>query len=240
MDSQILLVRLQVEVVTVVPIMLRANNPSPCRAWLVGVIMSMDMKKMITRLAILVIAGLTSTAMANPVLISSAAGRYCYDFGHYVPSSDTPVIGGSMFMGASYYLYGKRCVNLPYGGYRDPANTTPIWQATHFYKDSRVPESGIYFSMVINQDTYMWTPAMFSTCPDNSASFDVPGYVRSDGLSDHPPMNYYSFGWGGWAVNNPVYWAAGATPGFVAVSGGYRLPSAKHTHNVCVKTDTTN
>lgn len=180
---------------------------------------------------------------ANPVAWTAPggnlSGQYCYDFGDYVPAADTPVVGGFVKIGGgSAWVYGVVCTGQPYGGVGDPYGWPRGWYgrwfSDYFWKDSRAPAGGIYFSTqssttCTNPDgfcsTYYLGPSF--SCPKNTAMISVPGYKRSDGVELHPPLNYYSF-----------YHGYYAGPSLPAGRGGYVSPDAERSHTVCVKTDT--
>lgn len=186
-----------------------------------------------------VLSPLAVAQTAYTALGGNLYGQYCYDFGNYIPSVDSPVTGGYVPYGyvadrapgaggGSFWAYGVVCFNIPYGGPVDPNNNAnmarhPYYLGTAFYADPRV--AGLFWSGKFVYDSssssYIWAVAIEASCPRNSAMISVPGYKRSDGV-DIPPLNYYSSAGGVLAQGN------------AAMHTGV----AARRHAVCVKTDT--
>lgn len=208
-------------------------------------------KKLIPALLGLVMAGIAGGAMAaNPVLLSSTGGKYCYDFGGYIPSIDSPVVGGlyraakeASFYGdeRSYVAsgFGRACLTAPIAALLPHTGAGGVY-APWFDYTERVSS----YQWVSGGDNPSFRVESYHNkeapilCPDNHAPIRVHSYRRSDGVSANPVHHGDISPWG----VHPSYPAYFISRGdFVAsLVGSYWLePSKKWPVDVCVKTDTT-
>ncbi len=93
-----------------------------------------------------------------PTLISSATGKYCYDFGNYIPSTDSPVVGGvwrvkaelepvssyPMLTRPAIFGFGKACFSTPLSWSASPVNS-PTNGRLLPYTSSNYSDNGAWF-----------------------------------------------------------------------------------------------
>lgn len=196
----------------------------------------------------------STASLANPVAWTAPggnfAGQYCYDFGGYVPAVDSPVTGGWIAIGGAFSPYGVVCVNMIYGGALDPygwSNINTAYKNSRFYRDTRAPSGGIYFSVGVASDcsdpynpcTNYFVGKTELSCPKNRATIGVGGYTRSDGVTNHAPLGAYSFTGGStYCIDCMLAIKNTYALNLVASGGNYVSTSAARSHVACVKTDT--
>lgn len=161
----------------------------------------MEKKKLKLFFALLGLAmgGTATGAMAaSPTLISSSTGFNCYNFNDYIPSTDSPVVGGWMtYASGEHYIapFGQMCTNSKFGA------ISGIWYSAGAASVAAPWEHGcgdngcapLYVDIA---------PGMFGICPNNTATIKIDKYLRSDGVWMIPPASKYVGGPGGF-VESP-------------------------------------
>lgn len=216
-----------------------------------GEMMNGKLFQMILGMAVVGVAFSGGEAFAAaPTLISSDAGRYCYDFGNYIPSTDSPVVGGfyvgtlgtdgavgeAYFNGDAIFGFGKACTETPLseGANGGVARWSNVGQLL-YYTGASYDVGGRWYGY--SNDTGNLRPLR---CPFNHAMIKTDGYLRSDGVQ-RPSQPLHPYSVSGYAHGYSATWAL-ATGRYVnsATYPGYlEFKDQAITSYLCVKTDTT-
>lgn len=203
-----------------------------------------------------------------PTLISSAPGKYCYDFGNYIPSTDSPVVGGVYWSyrgGGAYstdkvpiiFGFGKVCTTIPMvwgaaaayynpGGYPSYINgyllpyTSSNYSGGGQWNHYYIVES--YQVPDFNGGTstaYKYRQPPVM-CQANHAAIRVYNYKRSDGIS-RPSQPIHPYDASNTTSGYAYSWAlsSGVYVASSAYPGWVEPNPANIEMDVCVKTDTT-
>lgn len=175
--------------------------------------------KIISAMLGLALAGMSAGAAAAPTLISNASAFSgpCYNFNNYIPSTDTPVIGGAVTATKDIYSDGGTIVTI-YRGFGNVCSPVALVLAPH---TSLMGYLAYYTQVYGVQNEWFRVPNTKVTCPFNSAPIKVSGYTRTDGGLVVPNVIPYDFNIGSLSAASPHTF--GATMELT----------------LCVKTDTT-
>ena len=168
-------------------------------------------------ISIVILLGGAQAYAGTPTLISSAGGVNCYNFNDYIPSTDSPVIGGWMTYS------NKWSVRISWSTYRT--------EGSHYVAPFGVMCSnsgfgaigGTWYGAGTSVTTAPWTPectgdnicgtlyadvppSVRGICPNNTATIKVDKYLRSDGVWMIPPASNYIGGAGGFHQTPSAVW----------------------------------
>lgn len=192
-------------------------------------------------MGVLMLAGASSAIAGAPTAIANNTGysAACYDFNDYIPSTDSPVVGGASVLRTksgygqgrfATHFFGKVCTSTPLN--YAPGSWAAIGYLTYYgsysseWYNSGPSEQEVvclipnYYGGACYGDVP--EPALKVVCPFNTAPIKVSGYTRSDGGATWTNVHGYDVG------------SAAAWYDPRAISG---VTSAMETI-LCVKTDT--
>lgn len=171
-----------------------------------------------TLLAILALAAPTQSYALNPTLIGSNPGvaQFCYDANNYIPSNDSPVVGGwtaiytqnpegtinySLPLGYMIRPFGKFCTDRQLTNTTADANynSDPVagrklrysGASSEWYIGGAAQIVSSCYDCTTVYGAHKEYPAIGMACPPNTAPIRVSGYVRSDGGSMTAPLHAY-------------------------------------------------
>lgn len=204
-----------------------------------------------------VMSATATVAMAAPTLLSSSppgymgvGGQYCYDFGNYVPATDSPVVGGAHIavLNSSYNVYGHHFYVM--SGFGKVCSQTPL--SGLGYSGTAYESHGLWYRSIhpTNADELcIYNPSYDTTscikrhaeitCSPGHAVIQAHRYTRTDGIANpigpiHPyDISGYAHGYSAtWAMESGFYdWSTVA-------SGWLQFKPDKVKTILCVKSDT--